>query len=314
MSERPKVIVSEPLTARPLEWLGERAEVVHAAVGTPDFESHRASAQGLVVRTYTTVDAALLASMPALRVVGRAGVGLDNIDLDACAARGVVVEHTPDANTDAVVEFVTALMLDAIRPRGGLDRAIDADAWNELRADLVAPRQLAGITLGVYGFGRIGSRMAPLGAALRMRVLYCDLLEIDPDRRSGATSVSREEMLRESDVLTVHVDGRSENRGLIGHDAFASMKEDVIFINTSRGFVVDAQACADFMRARPAAQALLDVHDPEPLPVEHPLLMMDNVLLTPHIASATLPAKDAMSWVVRAVWGVLCEERATQAR
>lgn len=307
MSERPIVIVTEALTAEPLAWLGERAEVIHAEPGTPEFEHHRNKAVGMVVRTYTTVDDALLASMPALRVVGRAGVGLDNIDLDACAARGIRVEHTPDANTDAVVEFVTALMLDAIRPRVGLDRAIDQGEWNGLRADLVAPRQLAGSTLGVLGFGRIGSRMARVGRALNMRVVYHDLVEIDPKQRGGADPVGMDELLGSSDVLSVHVDGRATNRGLLDQHAFGKMKDDVIFVNTSRGFVVDAEACADFMRARPGAQALLDVHEPEPLPIEHPLLMLPNVYLTPHIASATLRAKDAMSWVVRGVWERLRE-------
>lgn len=304
-ADRPTVIVTESLTAGPLAWLGARAEVVHARPGTPEFAAHAPRALGLVVRTYTRVDDALLASMPALRVVGRAGVGLDNIDLDACAARGVAVEHTPDANTEAVVEFVTASMLDAVRPRGYLDRAIDQHEWDELRADLVAPRQLAGSTLGIYGFGRIGSRVARVGAALGMRVVYHDVREIEPETRGDAEPVGLETLLAESDVLTVHVDGRATNRGLVGPGAFRRMREDVVFINTSRGFVVDAEACADFMRARPEACAMLDVHEPEPLPVDHPLLMMENVYLTPHIASATSGAKDAMSWVVRGVWAAM---------
>ncbi len=305
MSRRPIVVVTEPLTAGPLAWLGERAEVVLAGVESREFAEAAPRAEGLVVRTYTRVDADLLARMPCLRAVGRAGVGLDNIDQDACAARGVVVCSTPDANTEAVVEFVVASMLDATRPRGYLDRALDPEAWNALRADMVAPRQLAGSTLGVWGFGRIGSRVARAGRALGMSVAYHDVREIPALEREGAGPVSRDELLGMSDFLTVHVDGRKDNSGLVGPEAFGRMKEDVVFINTSRGLVVDAGACADFMRARPGAQALLDVHEPEPIPVEYALLMMPNVYLTPHIASATQRAKDAMSWVVRDVWGVL---------
>lgn len=308
MTERPTVLVTEPLTAGPLAWLSERAEVVHAGVGSAEFEAAAPRADALVVRTYTRVDAGLLGAMPRLRVVGRAGVGLDNIDQDACAARGVAVCSTPDANTASVVEFVLASMLDATRPRGYLDRALDPEAWNALRADLVAPRQLAGSTLGVWGFGRIGTGVARVARALGMTVVFHDLRDIPVSE--GAEPVSLDELLERSDFLTVHVDGRAENRGLVGPGAFGRMKEDVVFINTSRGFVVDAQACADFMRARPEAQALLDVHDPEPIPVEYPLLMMPNVYLTPHIASATQRAKDAMSWVVRDVWGVLAPEGA----
>ena len=311
MAERPLVLVTEPLTPGPLAWLGERAEVLLAGPGDDGFAEAAGRAEGLVVRTYTRVDAALLDRMPRLRAVGRAGVGLDNIDQDACAARGVAVRSTPDANTPAVVEFVLASMLDATRPRGYLDRALDPEAWTVLRADLVAPRQLAGSTLGVWGFGRIGSRVARAARALGMRVVFHDLRDIPPEDREGAEPVTRDEMLGRSDFLTVHVDGRDANRGLVGPEAFGRMKEDVVFINTSRGFVVDAGACADFMRARPEAQALLDVHEPEPIPVEYPLLMMPNVYLTPHIASATLRAKDAMSWVVRDVWDALT---ATPAR
>lgn len=311
MSDRPTVIVTEPLTSAPLAWLSERATVVLAASDTPEFAGACAGAEGLVVRTYTDVDAGLLARMPRLRVVGRAGVGLDNIDTEACAARGVAVVNTPDANTEAVVEFVFASLLDATRPRGYLDRALDPAAWNELRADLVAPRQLAGSTLGVWGLGRIGSKVARVGRALGMDVVYHDLRDIPAPDREGAEPVSRDDLLARADYLTVHVDGRSANRGLVGPEAFARMKTDVVFVNTSRGSVVDAEACADFMRAWPEAQALLDVHEPEPIPVEHPLLMMENVYLTPHIASATQRAKDAMSWVVKDVWGVLAGEVST---
>lgn len=313
MPDRPVVLVTEPLTAEPLAWLSERASVVHAPVGAPDFDAAAPHAAGLVVRTYTRVDASLLGRLPRLRVVGRAGVGLDNIDQPACAARGVAVVSTPDANTDAVVEFVVACVLDALRPRVGLDRALTPRAWDELRADLVAPRQLAGSTLGILGLGRIGSRVAAVASALRMRVIYHDLRTVPEAERCGAEPVDAETLCRESEILTVHVDGRAENRGLVGRSWLASMRDDVVLINTSRGFVVDPEACADFVRARPGALAMLDVHEPEPIPMDHPLLMLPNVCLTPHIASATMPAKDAMSWVVRDVWAALAGEPAPSA-
>ena len=305
MPPRPLVIVTEPLTAAPLAWLAERADIVHARPGDPAFDTAAPHAQALIVRTYTTVDAALLARLPRLRVVARAGFGLDNIDQHACADRAVALLSTPDANTDAVGEFVYASILDALRPRGYLDRALDPHAWDDLRADLVATRQLAGSTLGILGLGRIGSRVAAVAAALRMRVIYHDLADIPPAARHGAEPVPMDTLLAHADILTIHADGRPANRRLIAHDQFARMKHDVVLINTARGFIVDPDACADFIRARPQAQALLDVHDPEPIPIEHPLLMMPNVYLTPHIASATMPAKDAMSWVVRDVWTTL---------
>src|SRR5262249_54873814 len=157
-------------------------------------------------------------------VVGRAGVGVDNVDLAACRARGVVVVNTPEANTRAVVEYVTALLLDALRPRVALDGALGVKEWKAARQALIAPRQLSDLTLGVYGLGKIGSQVARVGGALEMRTIYHDIVEIPVGRRFGARPVPLEQLLQESDVLTVHVDGRHSNRSLIGADALALMK------------------------------------------------------------------------------------------
>lgn len=304
---RPLVIQTEHLDDVCSAWLAERARLERCASDEePRFSQLLAQAEGLVIRTYTKVDEALLARAPRLRVVGRAGVGVDNVDLAACAARGVTVVNTPAANVRAVVEYVTALLFDAIRPRVFLDRAVDPKHWKTIRSDLIAPRQASELTLGIYGLGRIGSQVARVGAALDMRVIYHDLLDIPPQRRHGAQPVSREELLAQSDVLTIHVDGRRSNRGLINADAFGRMKRNVVFINAARGFVVDPVALADFMRANPEACAMLDVHEPEPFGPDYPLLGIDNVRLSPHLAAATAPAHRNMSWVVRDVWRVLC--------
>jgi len=265
-------------------------------------------AEGLIVRTYTCVDGALLSRMPRLRVVGRAGAGLDNIDLAACADRGVIVVHTPEANTQAVVEYVWTLALDALRPRVELGSAVPLDRWRSVREACVAERELADLTLGIYGFGRIGSRVAQVGAALGMRVIYHDLREIPPAQRFGADPAPREALLSESNVLTVHVDGRPANRGLIDADALARLKPDAIIINTSRGFVVDAAALARFLIENPQALALLDVHEPEPIGEEYPLLGLANARLFPHLGAASTAAHRNMSWVVEDVWRVLAGE------
>lgn len=305
---RALVLQTEHLDDECAAWLAERCELRACGVDEPEFPALLARAQGLVVRTYTRVDAALLAGAPALRVVARAGVGLDNIDLQACAARGVAVVHTPDANSDAVVEFVLAAMLDAWRPRLLLDKALDPPTWKSLRAELTATRQLHGSTLGVYGLGRIGGRMARVGAALGMRVIYHDLLDIPESRRSGARPVDRETLLRSADVLTVHVDDRPANRGLLGVDAFQKCREDVLFINAARGLIVDAVSLAAFLREHPAAMAVIDVHEPEPFGPDYPLLGVPNAFLSPHLAAATRTAQRNMSWVVRDVWRALCGE------
>jgi phosphoglycerate dehydrogenase-like enzyme len=302
---RPLVIQTERLHDESAAWLAERCTLVRAAPGEPAFEESIISAQALIVRTYTRVDTALLERAPALRVVGRAGVGLDNIDVAACRVRGIEVVYTPDANTTAVVEYVFALLFDALRPRVHLQEAVTQTRWAELRRELSAPRQLADLTLGVYGFGRVGSSVARAGAAFAMRVLYHDLLDIPETARFGATPVTREILLAECDVVTVHVDGRASNRKLLNADAFARMKPDVVFVNTSRGFIVDAEALSVWLTAHPDAQALLDVHEQEPFGEDYPLLGLANAQLSPHIAAATVTADKRMSRVVHEVWRVL---------
>lgn len=302
-ADRPLVIQTEDLDAEAAAWLGERVRLVRAGEDDPGLPVLLTTAAGLVIRTYTRVDGALLTTAPNLRVVGRAGVGLDNVDLEACRARGVRVVHTPGANTAAVVEFVVAMMVDALRPRVFLEKPLaDAGVWTSVRRDLIAPRQLADLTLGVLGMGRIGTRVAEVGRALGMRVVYADL---EPRGLTFGRQVSPDQLYASADVISVHVDGRPGNRGLVGMDAFGRMKSDVVFINTSRGFVVDAAACAEFMIGHPGACALLDVHEPEPISETSPLLDIANVHLSPHIAGATASAKRDMSWVVRDVWRVL---------
>lgn len=311
MFDRPLVIQTEHLDETAAAWLAERCELVACAPEEePRFGELLGRASGLVIRTYTRVDAGLLARAPRLKVVGRAGVGLDNVDLAACAAAGVAVVHTPAANTRAVVEYVVALLLDELRPRVALGTALDVKAWKQLRAGLIAPRQLAGLTLGIVGFGRIGSQVGRVGGALDMRVIYHDLVDVPEASRGGATPVSLEALLEGSDVVTVHVDERPANRHLFGAGQFARCRPDLVFINASRGFVVDAVALSRFLKTNPEARAALDVHEPEPFGPAYPLLGLPNARLSPHLAAATALAHANMSWVVRDVWRVLSGEPA----
>lgn len=300
-----RVIQTERLHPECAAWLAERVELIVSAPGEEAFERAIAGAHGLVVRTYTRVDGALLDRAPLLRVVGRAGVGLDNIDLRACAERGIEVVHTPDANTQAVAEYVFAMLFDALRPRQVLDDAVDLETWRGLRRRLAAPRQLSDMVLGVYGFGRVGRRVAAIAQGFGMRVLFHDLLDIPVAERGSARPVDRDTLLREADIVTVHVDGRPSNRGLLDGDAFDLMRGDAILVNTSRGFVVEAAALAGWLVANPDARAILDVHEPEPFGSDYPLLKLPNAGLTPHIGAATETADRNMSRVVEAVWQVL---------
>lgn len=304
---RPLVVVTEPLSDAATEWLAARCEVVQAGAGEPGFAAVADGAAGLVVRTYTKVDERLLDRLPALKVIGRAGVGLDNIDLDAAERRGIKVCHTPDANTQAVVEYVLCLLCDCLRPRIFLDQPVSSEAWSDIRSDVVGLWQMDELALGILGLGRIGKRVAQVAAAIGFEVMYTDLLDIPVDERHGARPVSAAELFAEADVVTVHIDGRASNRHFIGESLLAHLRPDAVLINTSRGMVIDHQALAHFLRGNPGAQALLDVHDPEPFTIDNPVLALPNAHLAPHLASRTETAMENMSWVVRDVVAALSD-------
>ena len=304
-SARPLAVVTEHLADEAAEWLGQRCEVLRAGVTDPQFAEAAPAIEALVVRTYTHVDDKLLACLPRLKVVRRAGVGIDNIDVAACRARGVRVVSTPDANTQAVVEYVVCLLCDALRPRLFLDEAVSKQEWDELRQDVVGLWQMDELVLGILGLGRIGKRVAEVARAIGFTVVYHDIAEIAPERRNGAEPVSVTRLFAECDVISVHVDGRTENKRFVGRELISLMRPDAILINTSRGCVIDTHALADWLRVNPAAAALLDVHEPEPITDANPLLPLPNAHLAPHLASRTMTAMDNMSWVVRDVVAVL---------
>jgi D-3-phosphoglycerate dehydrogenase / 2-oxoglutarate reductase len=298
----PLAIVTEPLAPQPLQWLSDRCQLVECAVSDSRFDELIARAQALIVRTYTNVDEALLDRAPDLKVIGRAGVGLDNIDLDACKARNIRVVHTPHANAMSVVEYTISMMMQALRPIQSMTRPLDEAQWHAAREDAITEGSIVGTTLGVIGLGHIGSRLARAASGLGMHVIHNDLRSI-PDAESE--SCSFEELLKAARVITLHVDGRASNRHMISDEQFALMRPDAIFINASRGFVVDPSAAQRYAAQNPEAQLILDVHDPEPIDPSSGMLELPNVILTPHIAAATRQAKTAMSWVVKDVHSVL---------
>lgn len=293
---------TESLDPTPEQWLRERCEVVHAAPGEESFETRRAAIDALVVRTYTIVDKALLDRLPNLKVVGRAGVGVDNIDLASCRDRGVRVVYTPDANTQAVVEYVTSLFCDALRPRVEINNVLSKDEWTSVRATVCATRQMSECTFGVLGLGRIGSRMVDVASAIGFAVQHHDVRDVS---HASSRSVSLAELLATSDVLTIHVDGRASNKGFMNAARIAALQDNVVLINTSRGFVIDEASLASWLSDHPAALATLDVHEREPIDRNDPLLHSANARLLPHLASRTNTGLANMSWVVRDVWNVL---------
>ncbi len=308
---KPIVLVTEGSDSRPLAWLRDRAEVIEIGATDPAFDAALARADGMIVRTYTRVDDAMLAKALRLKVVGRGGVGLENIDVAACRERGIEVVYTPDANTVAVGDYVFGAMLQLIRPWARFkERAYSSDEFKKTRTSLKG-RQLNELTLGILGFGRVGRRVGSIAVnGFGMRVIYNDVLPIDSATIAfAATPVDKPTLFRECDVLSIHVDMRLGNRHLVGREQLQMMKRGAMLLNTSRGEVLDAPALAEVIRSGHLSAAALDVFDPEPPPADFPLLGMENVLLTPHMASRTAIAIENMGWVVRDVAAVLEGEK-----
>jgi phosphoglycerate dehydrogenase-like enzyme len=299
---RPKIVVSEPLNDRTLAYLREHGDVVQ--VKAAEVLDVIADADALVVRTYTQVNQTLLAKAKRLRVVGRAGVALENIDVPACKARGVEVVHTPAANTLAVVDYVTGMLV-AMNRRFWPIKSPMTDAQFHAERKQIFGRFLLGTTLGIVGAGRIGSRVGRVAAALGMKVLYNDIKDIALDY--PAMAVDKATLYRESDIVTIHVPLTNLTRKMITAEVLAGFKRGAQFINAARGQCVDYAALADAIRSGQISAAVIDCHDPEPPPPDYPMysVMGENVILTPHIAARVPSAVEAMCDVVYDVVAVL---------
>jgi len=269
-------------------------------VDRPDaLAAEAAGADALVVRNRTSVDAALLACAPRLRVVGRLGVGLDNIDVRACEARGIAVIPATGANAQAVAEYVIATAMLLLRGAFLSTDEVAAGRWP--RTALSLGREIAGRTLGVIGFGDIGRRAARMGRALGMRAIGHDVA-LAPNapawRDEHVEPRDLDALLAEADVVTLHVPLVAATRNLIDARRLGAMKRGAILIDTARGGVVDEAAVAAALASGQLGGAALDVFDTEPLPAGSPLAGAPNLLLTPHIAGLTQEANARVSTMI----------------
>ncbi len=247
----------------------------------------------LIVRSKPRVTADLLAAAPGLRVVGRAGVGVDNIDLDAARARRVTVVNAPAATTDAVAEHTLALLFAVARGIAAADASLKAGRWDKKR---FLGFELAGRTLGLVGVGRIGAAVAHRAAALGMTVLgYDPYLPPETLRARGVEPVTDlDALLARADVVSVHVPLTPETRGLLGPAAFAQMKDGAVVLSTARGGVVDEDALLAALESGKVRGAGLDVFAHEP-PGATPLVSHPRVVATPHIAAQTEEAQERVA-------------------
>jgi glyoxylate reductase len=239
-------------------------------------------ADGLLCMLTDAVDDALLSAAPSLRAVAVYAVGTDNVDRAAARAHGVAVGNTPDVLTEATADIAFALLLAAARRLPEAQRDVREGRWRTWTPDGWLGLELHGATLGIIGNGRIGQAVARRAAGFGMEVLTARPLEVD-------------EVLERSDVVSLHVPLTETTRGLIDANALARMKPGAILVNTARGPIVDQRALADALRSGHLAAAGLDVTDPEPLPPDDPLLDAPNLVVLPHIGSATHTARARMA-------------------
>ncbi|MEA2408330.1 MAG: glyoxylate reductase [Thermoleophilaceae bacterium] len=254
----------------------------------PSQDELRARAPGLegLLSTLTDrVDAELIDAAPRLRAISNYAVGVDNVDVAAATARGIPVGNTPGVLTDSTADLAMALMLGIARRLAEGESFVRAGKWKTWEPGLMLGRDLHGATVGIVGYGRIGKAVAR-----RLEGFGCELLTT-----SRSDGVPLDELLERSDFVTLHCPLTPETRGLIDAAALRRMKSTAYLVNTARGPVVDTDALAAALHAGEVAGAALDVTDPEPLPADHPLLDAPNLLVVPHIASATHATRGRMA-------------------
>jgi len=295
------IVIAEFMDSAAVAALSAKVETFYAAdlVDRPEvLRAALADARALIVRNRTRVDADLLAAAPRLERVGRLGVGLDNIDLPACAARGIAVHPATGANDDAVAEYVAAAALILLRPAFLATEGVLAGNWPRNQA---IGRELAGKTAGLVGFGGTARKTAARLAALRMRIVAHDPV-VDPGivSAAGVVPVALEALLAGSDLVSLHVPLTAGTRHLIDHDRIASMPRGAVLVNASRGGVVDEEALMASLRSGHLGGAALDVFEREPLTAETGAAFRDvpNLILTPHIAGVTIESNERVSALI----------------
>jgi D-3-phosphoglycerate dehydrogenase len=297
---RPLVVLAGPINPDGQALLEKEARVVVCEDETEaGLAKAAAEAQGILFRIRPNCSASLMSACRRLRVVGRHGVGLDTVDIPAATRLGVAVVHAPGSNSQAVAEHALMLMLASVKRTLLIDKLTRGGDWGAKRNAGASEgnTELAGKTLGIVGVGNIGRRVAKFAGAIGMRVLgYDKYVPDDEVRRRGAEPVkSLEELLPQVDVLTCHTPLTPETKHMIGEKTLALMKPGAIYINTSRGPVQDERALFEALTRGRLAAAGLDVWEDEPTPRDNPLLNLENVVCSSHVAGVTREANRQMA-------------------
>jgi len=297
---KPKVYVATSLPKEALAYLEEHCEVSRwteeRGITKEALIEEAAEAEGVLL-TGTTIDESLLERLPCLRVVSNMSVGYNNFDLEAMRARGILGTHTPYVLDDTVADLVFALILSVSRRIAELDRFVRAGRWVKGSAADLFGTDVHHRTLGIIGMGRIGEAIATRGRlGFGMDVVYHNRSrKPDVEDRLGLRYVELDELLAEADFVVLMTPLTPQTQGYIGKEAFARMKSSAFFINASRGQTVDEAALVEALQTGQIAGAGLDVFEQEPIAPDHPLLQMDQVVLVPHIGSATAQTRFEMA-------------------
>jgi glyoxylate reductase len=252
---------------------------------------------GLLCLLTDPIDRALIDAAPKLKVISQMAVGYDNIDMAAATARRIPVGHTPDVLTDATADFTWAVLMAAARRVVEADRFTRANQWCTWEPDLLLGSNIAGATLGIVGMGRIGQAVARRAQGFNMRILYTNQHRCDPTLEKGlrAEFVEFDPLLQAADFVTIHTPLTPATHHLFSDRQFEQMSRSAVLINTARGSIVDPDALHRALSQGQIAAAALDVTDPEPIPADSPLLTLDNLIITPHIASASRQTRERMA-------------------
>ena len=293
-----KIFISDDVSDNGLEPLRASGFALEKRTGLNPDELAQAlrDYDGLIVRSETKVTSDLLDAAKNLRVIGRAGVGVDNIDVTAATARGIVVMNAPDGNTITTAEHTIALLVALARRVPQANISLKSGKWE--RKNFIGT-ELQGKTLGVIGFGRIGRVVAKRANALGMKVVAFDPFVVADSARDAEIELQPiDDVLARADFLTVHTPLTAETRGIIGADAFAKMKNGVRIINCARGGLIDEGALYQAIKSGKVAGAALDVFESEPPPADHQLLQLDEVIATPHLGASTTEAQEGVALTV----------------
>jgi D-3-phosphoglycerate dehydrogenase len=291
------ILVPDNLDKAGLNILNQRPDVTVQAAAKMDRSEVMAliaNVDALIIRSATKVDRAMLEAAPKLKLVGRAGVGVDNVDLQAATERGVVVMNAPDGNTIATAELAFALMLSLIRHIPRAHASLQSGQWDKKS---FLGTELNGKTLGVIGFGRVGRAIAKRAQAFNMAVVaYDPYVPAEVIKQGGVTPVTLDELYARADFITLHALVNAESKHMINADSIAKMKKGVRIINAARGALIDDAALAQALKDGKVAGAAIDVWEPEPPPKDNPLLAgLSNVVTVPHLGASTVEAQDAVA-------------------